>query len=41
MPSPRRWKGKERAVEVRDEGTGGQDGIVLPLDLVGSGVYDV
>ncbi|KAF9532215.1 aspartic peptidase domain-containing protein [Crepidotus variabilis] len=36
----RRWKGKARAVESRDEGPGGTDGIVLPLELAGSGVYD-
>jgi len=36
-----RWKGKERAIEPRDEGPGGADGIVLPLELVGSGIYDV
>lgn len=39
-----RWKGKERAIEVdldaRDEGTGGEDGVVLSLTLVGNGVYD-
>ncbi|PFH53321.1 hypothetical protein AMATHDRAFT_137710, partial [Amanita thiersii Skay4041] len=33
-------KGKQRAVSPRDEGSGGRDGIVLPLDLVGSGIYD-
>jgi hypothetical protein len=33
-------KGKQRAV-VRDEGSGGADGIVLPLDVVGDGDYDV
>jgi hypothetical protein len=42
MPS---WKGKERKIEARDddgiEGDGGADGIVLPLDVVGSGIYDV
>jgi hypothetical protein len=38
-----RWKGKARAVhseESRDEGTGGPDGIVLPLDMVGAGMYE-
>lgn len=39
-----RWKGKGRAVNVdwdgRDEGTGGEDGVVLSLSLVGNGVYD-
>lgn len=37
----RRWKGKERELESRDEGTGGAGGIVLPLDIVGTGIYDV
>ena len=41
MSHLRRWKGKERALEQRDEGPGGAGGIVLPLDLVGGGVYDV
>ena len=41
MPISPKWKGKERVLQVRDEGSGGQEGIVLPLDLVGSGVYDV
>lgn len=40
-----RWKGKERAVhfelDVRDEGTGGDGGIVLPLELISTGLYDV
>lgn len=40
-----RWKGKERerVIETRADGTegsGGSEGIVLPLELVGSGVYD-
>lgn len=39
-----RWKGKERAIDVeldgRDEGTGGEGGVVLSLALVGNGVYD-
>ncbi|KAI0248280.1 aspartic peptidase domain-containing protein [Lactifluus subvellereus] len=38
-----RWKGKARAVhseESRDEGTGGPDGIVLPLNMVGAGMYE-
>ncbi|KAF9551927.1 acid protease [Agrocybe pediades] len=46
-------KGKERALPLslpkpmqstmdrRDEGNGGAGGIVLPLDMVGTGVYDV
>jgi hypothetical protein len=38
------WKGKERAIDVdldgRDEGTGGEGGVVLSLALVGNGVYD-
>lgn len=38
------WKGKERATYVelddRDEGAGGEDGVVLSLSLVGTGVYD-
>ncbi|KAF8172718.1 acid protease [Pholiota molesta] len=41
MPS---WKGKERQIEARDdgvEGNGGADGVVLALDMVGTGIYDV
>jgi hypothetical protein len=41
-------KGKEKGERRRDglarrgvEGTGGVDGLVLPLDMVGTGVYDV
>ncbi|KAF8815614.1 acid protease, partial [Phlegmacium glaucopus] len=45
MPIRRRWQGEQRAVgfelDVRDEGTGGEGGIVLPLEMVGTGVYDV
>ncbi|RDB20409.1 Pepsin A [Hypsizygus marmoreus] len=33
-------KGKARAV-AQEEGSGGTDGIVLPLEVVGSGVYDI
>ena len=44
MPFLRRWKGKERARDVgldgTVEGTGGEDGVVLSLALVGTGVYD-
>ncbi|KAF8805892.1 acid protease [Phlegmacium glaucopus] len=44
MPVKQRWKGKERAMYVeldgRDEGAGGEDGVVLSLTLVGSGLYD-
>jgi len=44
IPVQQRWKGKERAVYVgldgRDEGAGGEDGVVLSLTLVGTGVYD-
>ena len=40
------WKGKARDLRLRQntggvEGDGGPDGIVLPLNVVGSGVYDV
>jgi hypothetical protein len=41
MPS---LKGKERQIEARDdgvEGNGGADGVVLALDMVGTGIYDV
>jgi len=41
MPIARRWKGKERALDPRDEGAGGTDGIVLPLDMIWGGIYDV
>ncbi|KAF8636237.1 hypothetical protein AX17_003722 [Amanita inopinata Kibby_2008] len=41
--SPSAWKGKgkQRAVSSSIEGPGGSDGVVLPLELVGGGVYDV
>ena len=42
------WKGKARDLRLRQntntggvEGDGGPDGIVLPLNVVGNGVYDV
>ena len=40
------WKGKAWDLRLRQntggvEGDGGPDGIVLPLNVVGSGVYDV
>ncbi|TFY66008.1 hypothetical protein EVG20_g5082 [Dentipellis fragilis] len=37
-----RWKGKARAEEPvkRDEGSGGSDGIVLSLNMVGGGFYE-
>ncbi|KAF8888717.1 aspartic peptidase domain-containing protein [Gymnopilus junonius] len=51
MPISRRWKGKERALDLgvffrpradaAQEGDGGADGVVLPLDMVGTGIYDV
>ncbi|KAH9970300.1 aspartic peptidase domain-containing protein [Lactifluus volemus] len=37
------WKGKAREMHseaLRDEGTGGTDGIVIPLDMVGAGMYE-
>ncbi|KAG6912030.1 hypothetical protein DXG01_000278 [Tephrocybe rancida] len=37
---PRQFKGKSRAVD-QTEGNGGAEGIVLPLQITGSGVYDV
>ncbi|KAJ2924878.1 hypothetical protein H1R20_g12217, partial [Candolleomyces eurysporus] len=43
--STSRWKGKGRAdVEPRapvSEGSGGNDGVVLPMQMVGDGVYNV
>ena len=51
MPISARWKGKERAVDpgvfvyaraaASQEGNGGADGVVLPIDMVGTGIYDV
>lgn len=64
MPSPRPWKGKQRAsrpgytrkdervyatvdagpgIGQRDgaEGDGGENGIVLPLNMIGDGLYEV
>ncbi|EIW52253.1 acid protease [Trametes versicolor FP-101664 SS1] len=44
-PDARVWKGKERAVaggsrlDARDEGTGGTDGIVIPLQLLSESAY--
>ncbi|KAG6856074.1 hypothetical protein H0H87_007685 [Tephrocybe sp. NHM501043] len=38
---PRDSKGKERAVNTASEGDGGSSGIVLPLQVVGGGVYDI
>lgn len=39
-----RWKGKERAIDVDldsvEEGTGGEDGVVVSLTLVGDGLYN-
>lgn len=41
MPVQLRWKGKERAIlDDIDEGTDGEDGVVVSLTLVGTGVYD-
>lgn len=37
-PTHRRWKGKAREVT---EGSGGQDGVVIPLTMTGSGFLDV
>ena len=34
-------KNRGRALVAREEGPGGAEGIVLPLELVGSGIYDV
>ena len=34
-------KGKERRADPAPEGPGGMGGIVLPLDVSGSGVYDM
>lgn len=43
MPIHAERKGKKRAVEIdnRDEGTGGPSGIVLSLEQVITGSYDV
>ncbi|KAI0775640.1 aspartic peptidase domain-containing protein [Trametes elegans] len=41
-PSPPRsppWKGKAREIDVRDEGAGGQDGIVIPIQLLQDSAY--
>ena len=40
MPTHVGWKGKKRAVDIydRDEGIGGESGIVLSLDNSGSDV---
>ncbi|KAF9461596.1 aspartic peptidase domain-containing protein [Collybia nuda] len=37
----RRWKGKGRAEPVQPEGPGGAEGIVLPLQVTGTGVFDI
>jgi hypothetical protein len=42
----RRWKRKARRRRAQlvgraAEGNGGTDGLVLPMDMVGTGVYDV
>lgn len=37
--APGQWKGKGRALP-RDEGSGGSAGVVVPLNMVGSGIYD-
>ena len=36
-----KWKYGGVALAARDEGSGAADGIVLPLELVGGGIYDV
>lgn len=43
MPIHARWKGKKRAMQTndRDDGTGGESGIVLSLEQVNTGAYDV
>jgi hypothetical protein len=37
------WNGKKRALEIdnKDEGTGGESGIVLSLEQIGADVYDM
>lgn len=37
----RLWKGKARAEALQPEGSGGAEGIVLPLQVTGTGVYDM
>ena len=39
-PRPNRtWKGKERATIVEREGSGGSEGVVLPLQLLEQSMY--
>lgn len=41
----RRWKGKGKRMEylaARDvEGSGGTEGMVLPMDMIGTGAYEM